>query len=196
MSQPIPMPEPVAAGSVPGQRVLTRAAVAVSLAVAAVTALLGVAAGFVWVAVAPRPLLVMTGPGAAAVANPETSAFISGDAAFCLVCAAGGVLTGLAAYLLAVRRWGPLPMAGLLAGALGAAFLVRWIGEQHGLAVYQHLLATLPAGSSLRAPLTLRTGSALAFWPLAAGLVAGGFTVLAAEEPGPAAAMQLEGPGR
>jgi hypothetical protein len=158
-------------------------AVAASLGVVAGTAVLGVGGGFVWGALAPRAGLVMTGPGAAAVANPETSAFIAADAVFCLVCLAGGALSGLAGYLLAVRRWGPLPMAGVLAGAVAAAFLARWVGQQEGLAAFHHLLATLPAGTRLPGPLTLGAASALAFWPLSAGLVAGGLAAMASREP-------------
>ena len=35
-------------------------------------------------------------------------------------------------YLLGVRRYGPLPMIGVLAGAVAAGYLARWIGEQSG----------------------------------------------------------------
>ena len=157
-------------------------AAAASLAIAGGTAVLGVAGGFVWGALAPRAGLVITGRGAAAVGNPETTAFIAADGVFCLVCLAGGALSGLAGYQFAVQRWGPLPIAGVLAGAVAAAFLVRWVGEQSGLAAFHHLLATLPAGARLRGPLTLGAASALTFWPLAAGLVAGGLTALAAPD--------------
>jgi len=181
MSVPIPLPEPAHGGeTVPARRLGGgMAAVASSLAVVAGTALLGVVAGFCWAAVAPRAWLVMTGPGAAAVINPETNAFIDADAAFCLVCLAGGVLSGVLAYLFAVRRHGPLAMAGLLAGAFAAAFVARWVGEQSGLATFRHMLATLPAGARLHDSLTLGATGALGFWPLAACLVAGGFEMLA-----------------
>jgi hypothetical protein len=43
-----------------------------------------------------------------------------------------------------------------------------------GLAPYHHLLATLPPGAKLRASLSLGARSAIAFWPLGAGLMAGG----------------------
>src|SRR5262249_62093187 len=71
--------------------------VVAALAVAAGTAALGVVAGLGGAAAAPRPLLVMTAPGAATLVNAETTAFIAADAAFCLVClAGGGVPRGLA----------------------------------------------------------------------------------------------------
>jgi hypothetical protein len=70
-------------------------------------------------------------------------------------------------------------MAGLIAGALAAAFVARWVGEQSGLATFRHLLATLPAGARLHDSLTLGAGGALGFWPLAACLVAGGLELFA-----------------
>ena len=181
MSQPRWIPEPVPA-AVPRTGAGGIAAVAAAFAVAAGTAVLGVALGFAWVALAPRPWLVMTGTQAAAVINPETSAFIVADAIFAGLCLAGGVVSGVAGFLLAVRRWGPLPMAGVLAGAVAAAFLARWVGEQSGLAVFHHLLMTLPVGARLQAPLALGADSAIAFWPLAAGVTAAALTAMTQRE--------------
>ncbi len=180
MSVPIPVPDP-ARGDEAVRTLRLRGAgraVAAALAAAAGTAVLGVVAGLGWAAVASRPLLVMTAPGAAALVNTETDAFIAADAAFCLVCVAGGVISGVLAYLFAVRKHGPLAMTGLLAGALAAAFVARWVGEHFGLATFQHLLATLPVGARLRDSLSLGASGALAFWPLAAGVVAGGLELL------------------
>jgi hypothetical protein len=180
MSVPIPLPEPARGDQTMAARRWHSGAVAVawSLAVAAGTVLLGAAAGLFWAAVAPRAWLVMTGPGAAALLNPETNAFIGADAAFCLVCLAGGVLSGALGYLFAVRKYGPVGMAGLIAGALAAALVARWVGEQSGLATFHHLLATLPAGARLRDALTLGAGGALGFWVLGACVVAGGLELL------------------
>ncbi len=149
-------------------------AIGVSLAIAAGTALLGVVAGFGWSLVAPRALLMIVSHGEASLVQAETSAFIVADYAFCLIALAGGAVSGTVGYLLGVRRHGPLPMIGVLAGAVAAGYLARWIGEQSGHAGFHHLLATLPAGAHLHDPLTLRATGAIAFWPLAAGLVAGG----------------------
>jgi hypothetical protein len=175
MSVPIPLPEPARGDqSVPaGRGRAVVASVTASLAVAAGTAVLGVAAGYCWAAVAPRAWLVMTAPGAAGLINPETSAFIGADAAFCLVCLVGGVASGVLGYLFAVRRYGPLAMVAIFAGALAAAYIARWIGQQSGLGTFQHLLATLRTGARLRDSLRLGAGGALSLWPLVAGLVAG-----------------------
>jgi len=177
--------EPGAAGPVPALD-LGPAAVAASLAVAAGTALLGLLAGFAWSLLAPRAGLVIVSPGAAGLVQVETTAFIAADALFCLLTVAGGVVSGALGYLLAVRRHGPLAMAAVLAGALAAAYLTRWVGERSGMATFHHLLATLPAGAHLRDMLTLGATSALAFWPLAAGLTAGGLVLAADGRRGPA----------
>lgn len=185
MSQPIRLPGPVPGPALQPQppRLLRRTLV-VAAATVAGTALLGLAAGYLWAAVAPRALLVMTGHGTAALVNVETRAYIGADVAFCLVCLAGGVVSGALGYLLAVRRHGPVAMAGVLVGALAAALVTRWAGEQAGLAAFHHLLATLPRGARLRDSLSLRATSALAAWPLAAGLTAGGIE-LGATRPRP-----------
>ena len=171
-----PPPGLAPSGPVPRARtaVERRRALVVSLAVVAGTALLGVVGGFVWAVIAPRAGLVMIGRGAADVVNSETNAFIAADGWYCLVCLAGGVISGVLGHRLAVRRHGPEAMAGVLIGGLAAALITLWIGEQSGLAMFRHLLATLPAGAHLQAQLALASRSAIAFWPLAAGLTAGG----------------------
>jgi hypothetical protein len=156
-----------------------RHGVVACLVVAGGTALLGVAAGFLWAVVAPRPLLVMTGHGTAALINVETNAFVAGDGWYFFICLAGGVVTGLLGYLLAVRRHGPVAMLMVLVSALAAALITLWIGQHAGLASYHHLLATLSAGARLREALVLGARSAIAIWPLAAGLVAGGMELAA-----------------
>ena len=160
------------------------AAIRVSLSIVAGTALLGLAAGYVWSAVAPRAALVMISHGAASLVQAETTAFIAADAAFGLIALAGGVVSGTLGYLVGVRRYGPLAMIGVLVGALAAAYLARWVGQQLGLASFHHLLGTLPVGAHLNDSLTLQTTGALAFWPLAAGLVAGGLEAFGTRDQG------------
>lgn len=183
MTQPTPFPDPASSGPLPGDGRLDGGpgrAVGVWLAVLAGTALLGVAAGFFWAAVAPRALLVVLSRGSAAVVNSETSAFIAADGLYCLICLVGGVVSGWLGYRLAVRRQGPAGMVAVLLGGLAAGLLALWIGQRSGLASYQHLLATLPAGAHLRAKLMLGARAAIGFWPLAAGLMAGGIELAGA----------------
>jgi len=158
---------------------VSRAAIGVSLAIVAGGALLGLAAGYAWSMVAPRALLMIVSHGAAGLVQSETTAFIAADGAFCLIALAGGAVIGALGYRFGVRRYGPLPMIGVLAGALAAGLLARWAGEQPGSGTFHHLLATLPVGAHLHDSLKLGAGAAVAFWPLAAGLVAGGLEAFA-----------------
>jgi hypothetical protein len=142
-------------------------------ATAAASALLGLLVGLAWAALAPKALLVVQGRGVASVVDPETSAFIEADAWFCLLTAAAGLICGVAGYMLAVRRYGPIAVSGLVLGGVGASLLAMWIGQQQGLAGFRSLLATSPAGTRLRDPLTLGAHGAIAFWPLLTALVIG-----------------------
>ena len=175
------------------------AAIRVTLAIVAGTALLGLAAGYAWSLVAPRALLVIVSHGEASLVRSESSAFIAADGAFCLIALAGGVVIGALGYLRGVRRYGPLPMIGVLAGALAAGLLARWIGEQPGSGTFHHLLATLPVGAHLHDSLMLGASGAIALWPLAAGLVAGGLEAFATRDQrrrrGAVATPLLAGPG-
>jgi hypothetical protein len=143
-------------------------------------ALLGLAAGAVWSAVAPHAVLVVTGPDSANVVNPETSAFIAADGWYVIVCLIGGAVCGVAGYVFAVRRYGPAAMAALIGGAVAAALLTRWAGEQLGGAGFARRLAVSRTGTMLRGPLELGSHGALAFWALATGLTAGGIEAVVA----------------
>ena len=127
--------------------------------------MLGVAAGVIWAAVAPRALLQEVGPGEAQLVNAESSAFSLADAWFCLIAALGGVITGVVGYRMLVRRAGWTATAGLVLGAVAASLLALWTGENIGLGTYHHLLAASPDGAFFRASLSLGAKSALAFWP-------------------------------
>jgi hypothetical protein len=129
------------------------------------SAVLGVAAGLIWAAVAPRPLLQEVGSGEAQLVNAETSAFILADAWFCLIAALGGAITGVAGYRLLVRRADWIATAGLILGAVAASLLALWTGENIGLGTYNHLLATSADGTLFHASLALGAKSALVFWP-------------------------------
>jgi hypothetical protein len=161
----------------PAQR---RALLAACLIVAG-SAVVGLAAGLVWAAVAPRVVyqVYTLSPPTAYATNPETSAFIAADGWYCLLAVIGGALIGLLGYRFAVQRYGPVPMAGIVLGATGAAFLAQWLGhQQSGAPGFNHLLATSKPGTLLNAPIALGAQGALAFWPLAAAAVAGGIELV------------------
>jgi len=130
------------------------------------SALFGIVAGLVWAEVAPRAVLQEVVRGQAEFVNVETSAFIVADAWFCLIVVVGGLITGILGYRFLVRRAGWTAAAGLVLGAVAAALLALWIGENIGLGTYNHLLATSPNGTLFHASLALGAKSALAFWPL------------------------------
>jgi hypothetical protein len=161
-------------------------------------AVLGIVGGLVWAAVAPRAVFMVSAPGVAYVVNPETSAFIAADGWFSVVAAVGGVLIGVAGYVIGVRRYGPLPVAGVLAGATAAAFVAAWTGRQVGLGAFRHELGAAKAGALIRQPVVLGAHGALAFWPLAAGATVGIIELILAladrrrrAAPGPAAQAPL-----
>jgi hypothetical protein len=139
--------------------------------------LVGVAGGSIWAAAAPRVLyqVYTLSPPTAYATNPETSAFIAADGWYCFIALVGGALIGLLGYLFGVRRYGPMPMAGIVVGSIVAAFLTAWLGHQlSGGPGFDQLLATSRPGTFLHAPIQLGSRGALAFWPFAAAGVAGG----------------------
>ena len=56
-------------------------------------------------------------------------------------------------------------------GAVVAALLAWWVGDNIGLGTYNHLLASSPAGTVFHSSLALGAKSALVFWPLCTALV-------------------------
>ncbi len=178
MAEPSQLPLPSSSGRrQPGRgptgAILGLPAVLVTIAAVIVgTALLGAAAGFVWAAVAPRALAVVAGPDSADIVNVETNAFIAGTGWFTLLTAIGGIISGLLGYAFAVRRYRAPAMAAVLVGGLAAALTAKWIGQRSGAAAFNRALQAGPR-VLLHVPLALGGLGALAFWPLAAGLVAG-----------------------
>jgi hypothetical protein len=147
-----------------------RASAVTLLATLAGTAIIGIPAGYIWALVAPRALAQVVSRGAANVVNAETTAFIAADAWFVLIASVGGLLTGIAGYLLVVRRRGAPAAVGLILGGLGAAALMWWIGDNYGHAQFQHRLLTDPKGTYLHASLSLGSKGAIVFWPIFAAL--------------------------
>lgn len=144
-------------------------------------AVLGLVGGLVWAAAAPRVVyqVATLHPPTAYAVNPETSAFIAADGIYTFVALGGGALLGLAGYFLGVRKYGPVPLVGTVLGAIAAAFLAQWLGNlQSGSGSFNRVLSTSKPGTLLRAPITLGAHGALAFWPVAAALVAGGLELL------------------
>jgi hypothetical protein len=173
-----------------------RTAVVVFTVLVAGSALAGLLAGFIWTVVAPHAQVITTGGGGADVVNPETSAFIAADGWFAALCALGGAACGLLGWVFAVRRHGVPAVLGLLGGGVAAALAARWLGQHSGQAAFNHLLAVSRPGTLLRAPLALGAHGALAFWPLAAGAVAGGIEAIGLLRGRRYGAADLAGPAK
>lgn len=186
------LPQPVGQG--PGARADGRGRWAggplAALVIIVASVLVGAAGGLVWILLAPRADYVVVTHGSADVINPETSAFIAADVAYCAIGVIGGLIIGLAGYLLAVRRYGPWPMAAILVGSTTAGMVARWLGEHSGLSEFNNHLLNSPIGTHLQAPLALAGDTSartwptmaslpdLAFWPLAACAVSGGLVLM------------------
>lgn len=170
-----PQTSAVSPGPPPGPTVLAVVVIIVG------SVLLGLAAGALWAAAAPRVVYQVESlhPPTAYAINPETSAFIAADGWYCFIGLAGGALIGLLSYLFAIRRYGPGPMAAVLIGSTAAAFVAEWAGHLlSGGPGFNHVLATSTMGEFLHAPISLGSRGALAFWPLAAAVVAGGLELV------------------
>jgi hypothetical protein len=186
-------------GSPPGRGLL----LAVLLVVGG--AVLGLLGGAIWAAAAPRVVYQVYSlhPPTAFATNPETNAFIAADGTYTFIALGGGALLGLVGYLAGVRRYGPLPMAGLVLGAVAAAFVAKWLGPVlTGQDSFNAQLGSSKPGTLLRAPIALGASGALAFWPVAAGIVAGGLELASGmrarqrEDGGPGAAAAGLASGR
>ncbi|MFC4532855.1 hypothetical protein [Sphaerisporangium dianthi] len=101
-----------------------------------VLALLGVAAGFLWSALAPRTPYVVTKTGPQ-LADPTTQSLIAADGWFALITGVAGLACGIVAYLLG-RKGRPLALlAGLAVGGLVAGWLALSVGTSIGGSIIQ-----------------------------------------------------------
>ena len=136
------------------------------MAALAGSALLGIVAGVIWAAVAPRAVLQEVARGEADLVNAESSAFIVADAWFCLIVVGRGTyhrhprlpLPGAPDRLDGGGRTRPRRGRGRPARALDR--------REHRAGTYNHLLATSQNDTLFHASLALGAKSALAFWPL------------------------------
>lgn len=151
-----------------------RALIGLVVAIVA-SAALGLVAGLIWNAVAPRAVLQEVSAGTAQVVNAETRAFIGADGWYCVIAGSAGLLTGVVGYLTGIaHRRGATRIAvtvGLILGAVAGGFVMLWLGEQIGRSAYQHHLADGAVGTTFSASLVLGAKSALVFWPLLTSLV-------------------------
>jgi hypothetical protein len=109
------------------------------LVTAVVLAVLGVAAGFTWSAIAPRTRY-LGGNDGPQLADPTTQTLIAADGWFVLVTGVAGLACGIAAFLFARR-------VGVLAGLGAGGVLAGYAALQVGMVVQ----AGVPIGRTVRA---------------------------------------------
>ncbi len=132
-----------------------------------ILAVLGVPAGFLWSALAPRTRYVLY-EGVWRVADPNTQALIAADGYFALITATIGVVAGLIAYRKAGEDGLPIVL-GLAAGGLAGSFVAFLIGSSMGGEIVR--AATSAGEFATRDLLGVTAKGVLVFWAaLAAGM--------------------------
>ncbi|MEU8272104.1 hypothetical protein AB0B89_33745 [Sphaerisporangium sp. NPDC049002] len=106
------------------------------VATVVVLALLGVAAGFLWSALAPRTPYVITKTGPE-LTDPTTQSLIAADGWFAVVTGVAGLACGVVAYLIARTGRAIALLAGLAVGGLLAGFLALSVGTSLGGSMVQ-----------------------------------------------------------
>ncbi|WP_433262694.1 DUF2567 domain-containing protein [Micromonospora vinacea] len=132
-------------------------AVATVLGAVLALAALGVPLGLLWAALAPDTPVLKTAEGAI-YAEPQPEQPIAADGWFSLLGLAFGLLVALALWFVLRRRRGPVGLLAAVLGALVAAPVAWQVGRRIGLATFDRLLATAPAGQAFSKPADLRAG--------------------------------------
>lgn len=139
-----------------------------------IQALIGVMAGLLWSAVAPRAPYLVT-PEGLRLADPATQAIIAADGWFAVITGAAGLIAGIVAFVPGRHR--PLGvLLGLTGGGLVAACLAWWVGNTVNLGPAT-VTASGVTGNVVPGALELTALGVLVAWPLAATAV---FAVLLA----------------
>ncbi|SDF56224.1 Protein of unknown function [Blastococcus aurantiacus] len=141
-----------------------RPAALLALALAGV----GVPAGLVWWALAPRAEFRITEDGPQVIGSPSGELLVADDAVFVLVLAVVGLLGGVAAWLLRRHR-GVVLVAALALGATAAGVVAWLVGELLGGGPSEEQLADV--GGTVTTGLELGATAALAVAPFVAVLV-------------------------
>ena len=154
--------------------------------IAGALTVLGVPIGLVWSAIAPRADLIVVAPGQAIPADPESTAYMTGDGSFALLTMAVGVVAAVIAYAMAGRRSGTGAVIGLgVGGALGS--LIAWqTGRLPGVGHYRNALHGARTGDQISALLTVHARGVLVLGALAAVVLFGLIVVgVSMREPSP-----------
>jgi hypothetical protein len=138
-----------------------RPAVWLALALAGV----GVPAGLVWWALAPRADFRITEDGPVVVGSPSSELLVADDAVFVLVMAVVGLLAGIIAWLLRRHR-GVVLLVALALGTAASGGMAWLVGEMLGEGPTEEQLAEV--GGTVTTGLDLGATAALAVAPFVA----------------------------
>ncbi|HEX5199502.1 hypothetical protein ACFQS1_04570 [Paractinoplanes rhizophilus] len=126
------------------------ASVAVLSAVAILV--LGGPLGLLWAWIAPHVPVVATGKEIV-VNDPSPEEYIAADGWYTLLGLGFGLLVAVIAWLVLRRDRGPYLLLGVVAGTLGAGYLVApWVGEMIGRSGYEQWRETAVRGATYLAP--------------------------------------------
>ncbi|WP_433302691.1 hypothetical protein ACQP2F_09875 [Actinoplanes sp. CA-030573] len=139
-------------GMRPAARRPWRRTVAVTVLTAAVVMALGGPLGLLWAWIAPSVPVIATGENIV-VNDPSPEEYIAADGWYTILGLAFGLLAAVVAWLLLRRDRGPFLLLGVVAGTLGAGYLVApWVGEMIGKSAYEHWQDTATRGATYLAP--------------------------------------------
>jgi hypothetical protein len=124
----------------------------VTVVSAAAVLVLGGPLGLLWAWIAPSVPVIATGQNIV-VNDPSPEEYIAADGWYTLLGLGFGLLVAAVAWLVLRRDRGPFLLLGVVAGALGAGYLVApWIGEMIGKSAYEQWQDSAARGATYLAP--------------------------------------------
>jgi hypothetical protein len=140
-------------GSMPRRRRSWRRTLLVTVLSAVVALALGGPLGLLWVWLAPSVPVIDAGPNGIVVNDPSPEEYIAADGWFTVLGLGFGLLVAIVAWLVLRRDRGPFLLLGVVAGTLGAGYLVApWVGGTIGRSDYRHWQETAVQGATYLAP--------------------------------------------
>ncbi|MEU4236571.1 hypothetical protein [Actinoplanes sp. NPDC026619] len=132
-----------------------RRTAAVAVLTAAALFVLGAPFGLLWAWLAPSVPVLQTGNtlGGIVINDNAPEEYVAADGWYTLLGLGFGLLVAIVVWLLLRRDRGPFLLLGVVAGTLGAGYLIGpWIGEMVGRSDYQHWSETATKGAAYFAP--------------------------------------------
>ncbi|GIF68048.1 hypothetical protein Ais01nite_60830 [Asanoa ishikariensis] len=129
----------------------------------AVVAVIGAPLGLLWALIAPGVPIIKTEDGAV-FATPSPEEFIASDGWFTILLFSLGVVAALVTWIGFKRHRGPLTLAALVVGTIGASILAWQVGRRIGSGDYHDKVLAAQPGDLLVRPPDLRAGGFTKLW--------------------------------